>query len=79
VVDAQVVAFLAQHTFSRTDFSIGRDGVCRLHPQLARVVAQIATLRSEEVETEVRQFASRVLPVDDTTELTARASTARAR
>jgi len=57
VVDAQIVEFLSRHTFSRADFPIGRDGVCRLHPQLARATDQAATLPIEIVETEIRLFA----------------------
>jgi hypothetical protein len=30
------------------DFSIQHDGVCRLHPELARRVAQLALERCEE-------------------------------
>jgi hypothetical protein len=62
IVDARVVDFLSRHTFSRADFPIGRDGVCRLHPQLARVVAQIATLAPDAIEAEVRRFVSIVMP-----------------
>ena len=61
VVDAQVVDFLSRHTFSRVDFPIGRDGVCRLHPQLARVVAQVATLPMEAIQTEVQYFVSQTM------------------
>jgi CRISPR-associated protein Cas1 len=65
LVDAQMVDFLSRHTFSRADFPIGRDGVCRLHPQLARVVAQIATLPTEVVDAEVREFVRNVAPITD--------------
>jgi len=60
IVDTQVVDLLSRHTFSRVDFPIGQDGVCRLHPQLARAVAQVASLPAELVETEIRLFASRI-------------------
>jgi hypothetical protein len=60
LVDALVVEFLSRHTFNRVDFPIGRDGVCRLHPQLARAVAQVGTLRPEVFENETRLFANRI-------------------
>ena len=50
MVDAAIVGFIGRHSFSRVDFPIGRDGVCRLHPQLARVIVQLATIPAETVE-----------------------------
>jgi CRISPR-associated protein Cas1 len=41
-VDAAVLKFVAAEAFSGADFVIQNDGVCRLAPQLARRVAQIA-------------------------------------
>jgi len=41
VVDSLLIEFLRSHTFSRTDFPFRDDGMVRLHPQLARVVAAI--------------------------------------
>ena len=43
VVDCAVLQLVASTTFSRADFSIQDDGVCRLNPELARRVAQLAT------------------------------------
>jgi CRISPR-associated endonuclease Cas1 len=37
-VDATILAFVAEHTFSGADFPIREDGSCRLSPQLARVI-----------------------------------------
>jgi len=38
VTDRQVLQFVAGRTFSGADFTIAQDGVCRLHPQLARAL-----------------------------------------
>jgi CRISPR-associated endonuclease Cas1 len=37
--DRLVLGFVRAHTFSPSDFVLSADGVCRLHPQLARHVA----------------------------------------
>lgn len=42
VVDRAVLHLVDTVTFTGTDFSIQHDGVCRLNPQLARRVAQLA-------------------------------------
>jgi CRISPR-associated endonuclease Cas1 len=42
-VDRQVLAFLRSHTSAPSDFVLGTDGTCRLHPQLARRVAGMTT------------------------------------
>ena len=42
VVDRAVLQLIEQTTFSGADFSIQGDGVCRLNPELARRVAQLA-------------------------------------
>lgn len=41
-VDAAILAFIANRSFSAADFILRKDGVCRLSPQLARVVAMFA-------------------------------------
>jgi CRISPR-associated endonuclease Cas1 len=41
-VDRAVLQFLKAHTFHPADFTIRADGVCRLNPEMARRVAQIA-------------------------------------
>ncbi|MGH8112621.1 MAG: CRISPR-associated endonuclease Cas1 [Rhodanobacteraceae bacterium] len=38
VVDAKVLGFVQKHTFAPSDFTLRRDGVCRLNPQLARAL-----------------------------------------
>ncbi|HEU0045468.1 CRISPR-associated endonuclease Cas1 [Sphingomonas sp.] len=40
-VDAAILAFVADHTFSGADFVIRDTGACRLSPQLARVIAAL--------------------------------------
>ena len=55
IVDARIVDFIGRHSFSRVDFPIGRDGVCRLHPQLARAVVQLSTLPPETVKAKIAE------------------------
>ncbi len=44
-VDAKVLGFTASQTFTPSDFTIGQDGTCRLHPALARkLVGEIGPL-----------------------------------
>jgi CRISPR-associated protein Cas1 len=38
-VDAKILQFVSDHTFTPADFILRKDGCCRLSPQLARVVA----------------------------------------
>jgi CRISP-associated protein Cas1 len=40
IVDRQVLKFVQAHTFHPTDFTIRTDGVCRLNPEMAKLVAQ---------------------------------------
>lgn len=39
-IDAIILAFARSRPFSGADFILRKDGVCRLSPQLARMVAQ---------------------------------------
>jgi CRISPR-associated protein Cas1 len=41
-VDAKILELVATRKFAAADFIVKRDGVCRLSPQLARVVAGVA-------------------------------------
>lgn len=59
IVDARIVDFIGCHTFSRIDFPIARDGVCRIHPQLARVIVQLATVSGETIKSRVTEVALR--------------------
>jgi hypothetical protein len=43
VVDRAILELVKATTFSGGDFSIQPDGVCRLNPELARRVAQVAS------------------------------------
>jgi CRISPR-associated protein Cas1 len=52
-IDAQVLTFAKGRAFSGADFVIRSDGVCRLSPQLARVVA---TVVSHTARFDVREF-----------------------
>ena len=40
-VDAALLRFMGSSTFSGADFTVTEQGVCRLHPQLARRVAAL--------------------------------------
>jgi CRISPR-associated protein Cas1 len=40
-VDHLVLDFARSHTFSSSDFILATDGVCRLHPQLARTISKL--------------------------------------
>ena len=50
VVDRAVLRLINEMTFTGADFSIQRDGVCRLNPELARRVAQLAMDYCESLE-----------------------------
>jgi CRISPR-associated protein Cas1 len=39
-VDRLVLDFVRSHTFAPSDFLLDKNGVCRLHPQLARQLAK---------------------------------------
>ena len=41
LVDSKVLEFVKGHTFKPADFVIWADGVCRVNPEMARVVAQL--------------------------------------
>jgi CRISPR/Cas system-associated endonuclease Cas1 len=47
-IDAAVLKLVRGRSFAAADFVICRDGVCRLSPQLARMVASIASGSSPE-------------------------------
>ena len=51
VVDAAILKFALKTTFSGADFTLRRDGVCRLNPQLARRVAGISASLSSATHT----------------------------
>jgi hypothetical protein len=42
-VDAAILSMIKGQTFTADDFVIRKDGVCRLSPQLARMVAGVVT------------------------------------
>lgn len=54
-VDRSVLYFVRSHTFTPSDFALGSDGVCRLHPQLARIVAH-STVSDIAVQEKVRSI-----------------------
>jgi ATP dependent DNA ligase C terminal region len=47
VVDRAVLKLIDEVTFTGADFSIQHDGVCRMNPELARRVAQLAMERCQ--------------------------------
>ena len=40
-VDRLGLSFIRSYTFTRDDFILGNNGVCRLHPQLARHMVEL--------------------------------------
>ena len=48
-MDRKVLEFVMQRTFSPDDFIVNKNGVCRLHPQFARVIVKLVQ-DIEEVE-----------------------------
>lgn len=54
-VDAAVLGFVQSHTFEPADFTLSAEGICRLHPALARrLVAEIGEIgRIEQILDEV--------------------------
>jgi len=53
-VDRLVLGLVRSHTFAPSDFVMGTDGVCRLHPQLARKAARLAASDLQVQETIMR-------------------------
>lgn len=53
VVDRAILHLIDTVTFTAQDFSIQHDGVCRLNPELARRVAQLAMEEIKSVDVEV--------------------------
>ena len=49
VVDRAVLQLINETTFTGADFVIQNDGVCRMNPELARRVAQLAMERCEQL------------------------------
>jgi CRISPR-associated protein Cas1 len=45
VVDRAVLVFVKSQTFQRADFTLRKDGVCRLNPEMARHLAEIVYAR----------------------------------
>ena len=50
VVDRAVLQLIDNVTFTGADSSIQHDGVCRMNPELARRVAQLALLELRAAE-----------------------------
>ncbi len=55
VVDRRVPGFVQSHTFSPADFTLTRNGVCRLNPQLARNIVRAveASLEPDTLENQL--------------------------
>jgi len=49
LVDSAVLNLIAANTFTGADFSIQSDGACRLNPELARRIAQLAMERCDSL------------------------------
>ncbi len=53
VVDRDVLGFVRSQTFTPRDFVIDKKGVCRLHPELARLVASLASEAVASLQLEI--------------------------
>ena len=49
-IDAKMFAWIASHTWKRPDFPVTPEGVVRLQPTLAAVVAQKAALQQQQID-----------------------------
>lgn len=58
-VDQLVLNFSRSYTFAPSDFTLSTNGVCRLHPQLVRQVAQL-TVGEQLVQEIVARTGARV-------------------
>ena len=61
-VDRAVLHLIDTLTFTGADFSIQHDGICRMNPELARRVAQLALERCEVGRNRVSLSASPCRP-----------------
>ena len=50
IIDRKILNFVKDHIFSPSDFTINQTGVCKLHPQFARVIIKMV-LDIPEIET----------------------------
>lgn len=50
VVDRVILELVESETFSRGDFTIRDDGVCRLNPELARRVSKLISKQIKDAE-----------------------------
>jgi CRISP-associated protein Cas1 len=67
IVDRAVLAFLGERALRPPDFVITSEGVCRLHPQLARVlVAAVNEALGEKANEEVRWLAGELQQIVST-------------
>jgi CRISPR-associated protein Cas1 len=55
-VDRLVLGFLLSHTFAPSDFVLRDDGICRLHPQLARETAARLAIADNVMQEVVERF-----------------------
>jgi CRISP-associated protein Cas1 len=61
-VDHLVLSFVRSHTFVPSDFLLRMDGVCRLHPQLSRQIAELA-VREAAINGVLSRLENRVAPL----------------
>jgi hypothetical protein len=59
-IDAAVLSWLASHTWKRPDFPVTPEGIVRLQPTLAAVVAQRAMREQKEVDAAVGWLSQRL-------------------
>jgi hypothetical protein len=59
IADRAILRFVREQTFALADFKLNAEGVCRLHPQLARRVAGLVDVR-DELDPQLLELAWRV-------------------
>jgi hypothetical protein len=56
-IDAKIFAWIKSHTWKRPDFPVTPEGVVRLQPTLAAVVAQKAAMPQRQIDQAIDWFA----------------------
>jgi CRISPR-associated protein Cas1 len=59
-LDRRLIEFISSNTFTKDDFTISIQGVCKLNPQLARRIVS-ASLPDADVQESVTGFRDRLL------------------
>lgn len=63
LVECTILNLIRDHTFARKDFIVSEAGVCKLHPQLARVVVKHRCNEDKVIEL-IKEFANRLRAIE---------------